>query len=291
VNHAVAVIGAGGIGGYLADQLTRVTDQVDLCVRTPISRLRLTRAGETQPTEVKVNIVTDPLRLRSVEWIFLATKRHDTPSVRPWLAAADRQGLAVVLCQNGLPAMTEVAAMAPRARVLPALLYVSSEPVTPECVRHHEGNQMVVPETPLGGSLAQLLSGSDVDVVQVADFHTASWRKLLGNLASNPVCALTMRRLDALVRPELGALVDDLLREGLAVAKADGADLDETVLGEIRSLYQAHAATSGCSMLYDRLANKPVEREALTGIVVSLARHYNIPTPSNDVVYALLSAL
>ena len=47
----------------------------------------------------------------------------------------------------------------------------------------------------------------------------------------------------------------------------------------------------GTSMLFDRLAGRPLEWEARNGVISRLGARHRIPTPVNDDVVAQLAAL
>ena len=49
--------------------------------------------------------------------------------------------------------------------------------------------------------------------------------------------------------------------------------------------------SGGSSMLYDRLAGRPLEHEFITGAVVSAAARHGIAVPLNEALLALLRAL
>ena len=55
--------------------------------------------------------------------------------------------------------------------------------------------------------------------------------------------------------------------------------------------YDTLSPASGSSMLYDRLAGRPLEYDALTGAVVRMAGRHGIPVPLNCAMLALLEAL
>ena len=70
--EAVAVIGSGGIGGYIASELHDAGREVRLCVRTPFDALEVTDGRGTRT--VPVAIMTEPSTLGPVPWAFLTTK-------------------------------------------------------------------------------------------------------------------------------------------------------------------------------------------------------------------------
>jgi 2-dehydropantoate 2-reductase len=128
-------------------------------------------------------------------------------------------------------------------------------------------------------------------VVQTPDFLTTSWRKLLANVAANPITALTMRRIGVLREPAVNELAQKLLAEAVVVGQSAGAKLTPE---DARSVLDAQCRLdegAGTSMLYDRLAGQPLEHEYITGAVVRTADRQGVGAPLNRAILALLRAL
>ena len=66
-----------------------------------------------------------------------------------------------------------------------------------------------------------MLAGSGLGVEQESDFRTAAWRKLLSNVAANPITALTARPVSVLGEPGVRELAEGLLAEAVAAAGAE----------------------------------------------------------------------
>ncbi|MFI5013411.1 MAG: 2-dehydropantoate 2-reductase [Hyphomicrobiales bacterium] len=285
----IAVIGGGGIGGFLAARLALAGREVTLCVRSAFAELVLESGGKTQ--RAPVAIATEPSAQSAAEWVFLVTKAQDTQGAAPWLARLCKPGTILVVVQNGIDHEARVAPVAAGATILPALAYAGAERVAPGHIRHHTGSALVVPKGEAGAALAALLAGSDVGVRESEDFLTASWMKLLGNLAANPVTALTARRMEVFRDPAIRQLALSLLEEGAAVGRACGAKLPMDQARKTLAEISGYSASGGSSMLYDRLAMRPLEHEYLTGAVVRAAARHGIDVPLNRAVLAILGAL
>jgi|tagenome__1003787_1003787.scaffolds.fasta_scaffold20787583_1 2-dehydropantoate 2-reductase len=285
----VAVIGAGAIGGFFAAKLQEAGHEVTLCVRTPIESLVLEQAGERRT--VPVQIVTDPALQKPVAWVFVATKAQDTAGAEPWLQALSNSGTTVVVLQNGIDQAERVKPFAPGSVVVPAVVYCGAERVSPGTIVHHQSSRLIIPEGDVGRRLTELFSGTDVEVAPTPDFLTASWRKLLANVAANPITALTMRRIGVLREPDVHDLAEKLLAEAVAVGRAAGAHLTPE---DARSVLAAQCRLdegAGTSMLYDRLAGQPLEHEYITGPVVRTADRQGVDAPLNRAIFVLLRAL
>jgi 2-dehydropantoate 2-reductase len=226
-----------------------------------------------------------------VDWVLLATKAQQTPNAGPWLARLCRPGTVVVVLQNGVDHVERAAPLADGATVLPALVYVAVERVAQGRVVHRRGQRIVLPAGPSARALAELLKGFWLDLVEEPDFRTAAWRKMLSNVAANPVTALTGRRMGVLRDPEVRGLPRALLAQAVAVGIAEGAKLSPDDVSATLAFYDQFGEEDGSSMLYDRLTGRELETELLSGTITRLGRRCGVPTPANQAMYALLGAL
>ncbi|GAA4807642.1 oxidoreductase [Actinomycetospora chlora] len=291
----VAVVGAGAIGGVLAALAAARGHDVTVGVRTPFAALRVSTGGVEH--EVPATVATDPGAVGVHPWVLLATKAQDTASAAGWLGALTGPGTVLVVAQNGVDHAARVEGLVdPGTTVLPASVVLGAEAVAPGRVVHHGFGRLTVPAGDAAEGLAALY-GSDTDghadgaglaVVATGDFTTVAWRKLLSNAVANPVTALTGRRNDVLAEPATRDLVVDLAREVMAVGRSVGAALTDADVDALVAHYDGMPPGLGTSMLYDRLAGRPLEHEYLTGAVVATGRRTGVPTPLNTAVLALL---
>jgi 2-dehydropantoate 2-reductase len=285
----VAVIGAGAIGAVLAGAASDSGHQVTVCARTPIDALVLERDGvdRTLPVQIAIDPGDGLLDVADVVWV--TTKAGDTASAAPWLARLAGADSLVASAQNGLDQDVRLSPFVPSGWVVPALTYIAAERVGPGRVVHLAGNRIVVPAGEAENRLAKVTAGLVVRGAQ--DMRTASWRKLLGNLVANPITTLTLRRIGVMDEPAIKDLARGLLLEAVQVGRAEGARLGDEDVAAVLAGTGQYGARTGSSMLYDRLANLPLEHQFLTGEVVRRAETHGIPVPLNAGILALLEAL
>jgi 2-dehydropantoate 2-reductase len=288
-SSAVAIIGGGAVGGWMAWIVDTAGHAVTLCVRNEMPALVVEAQGAIH--SVPVAFATEPSMLTPVPWVLLATKAQDTASTAPWLARLVGPQTTLVVLQNGIDHGARIAHLAPAARLLPTVLYVAAERTGKGHIIHRSGKRIVVPSGPVGAEFVSLLAGSPVEILQTEDFRTSSWKKLLRNLAANPLTALTERPTGILRHPDLHDLSRAILTEALAVARAEGAHLTPDDVQATLDLYTRYSADGGTSMLHDRLAGRPLEHEYITGAVVDAARRHGLPVPLNQAILALLRGI
>ena len=101
---------------------------------------------------------------------------------------------------------------------------------------------------------------------------------------------LANRRAGMFRREDISELALAYLREGLAVARAEGAKLDDAVAQEILANFQRAPEDLGTSILADRQAERPMEWDIRNGVIQRYGRRHGIAVPISDVVVPLLAA-
>jgi 2-dehydropantoate 2-reductase len=195
--------------------------------------------------------------------------------------------------QNGVDHVARVAPLAGAATVMPVIVYYNGERLAADHVKLRRGADpdIIVPAGDAGRAFAQLFDGTPLRVKLGDDFLTLAWRKLLLNAVASPVTALTLQRQAVLRRPDIKELCLAVLKEAIAVGRAEGAKLaDDEAARTVATLY-TFAGELGTSMYFDRLAGRPLEHEALTGAIVSAGERHGIATPLNRTLLALLRAI
>jgi 2-dehydropantoate 2-reductase len=289
---SVAVIGLGAIGGVAAGCLIAAGRyDVTACVRMPIERLTLDAPDGT--IEMPLSALTDPAQAKPVDWVLLCTKTHATASAAPWLKRLCAPATRVAVLQNGIDHVARVAPLAGGATVLPVIVYYNGERLAADRVRLRRGadQDFVVADDDAGRAFAQLFDGTPLRVHCGGDFITLVWRKLLVNAVASPVTALTLQRQAVLRRPDIQTLCLAVLEEAIAVGRAEGAKLAADEAARTLATLFTFSGELGTSMYFDRLANRPLEHEALTGAIVAAGERHGIATPLNRALLALLRAI
>jgi 2-dehydropantoate 2-reductase len=147
-----------------------------------------------------------------------------------------------------------------------------------------------VQDEPKGREFVALFAGTPVEVSVTPDLKSAVWRKLCLNSAG-VLNALLLQPSGAMRDEKLSELVCEMVRECMAVGRAEGAvfeaGLPETILRD----YHQGPADSINSIHADRAAGRPMEIDARNGVIVRLGRKHGIATPYNLMAVALLEAM
>jgi len=121
-------------------------------------------------------------------------------------------------------------------------------------------------------------------------FRQEIWVKLLGNVAFNPISALTGGTLEELVRhPDVSLVARAVMAETEAVAAKLGIELPISI--DQRMVGAEKVGAHKTSMLQDFEAGRPMELEAIVGAVVELGERLGVPMPATRTVYACAKML
>jgi 2-dehydropantoate 2-reductase len=285
----IALVGPGAVGGVIAAWLDHTgRHQVTLCARRPLGELHVeTPQG---PLIARPAVLTDPEQATSVDWVLVATKAYDAPGAAAWLKGLAAQGAPVAVLQNGVEHRERFAPYLPAGQILPVMVDCPAERSDPTHIRQRGPAKMVVPDEGRGREFAALFAGTPVEVSLTADFKSAVWRKLCGNSAG-VINALLQQPTRAMQDGKIGDLVRDMVRECLAVGRAEGAVLDEALVEGVLQGCRNAPPDSVNSIQADRQAGRPMEIDARNGVIVRLGRKHGIPTPYNQMAVALLEAM
>jgi 2-dehydropantoate 2-reductase len=284
----IAIVGVGAIGGVTAALLQQAGHELLLCTRRSMSGLVV----ETPDGAVNIDatMVTRPADAFDVDWVFVATKAYDVAGTAVWLERLCSKGAPVAVLQNGVEHRERFAPYVVKEKILPVMVDCPAERQAPDRVRQRGVMHLKVPEGVMGRDFVELFAGTPADATVVPDFLSVVWRKLCFNSAG-VLSALLMQPAGVVREEALGEVALEIIRECAAVARAEGAHLEDDVADVVLAAQRAAPADSINSMLADRQAGRPVEIDARNGVIVRFGRKHGIATPANSMAVALIGVM
>jgi 2-dehydropantoate 2-reductase len=312
----IAVFGAGAIGGYLAVKLHQAGADVSVIARGPhLAAMRergLTLKSEGETVTVHLPCTDKAEDARAQDYVIVTLKATGLAAAAPQIAKLMGPQTALVIGINGVPywyfygldgpwrdrriksvdpggGLWDVL---PPRQVIGCIVYPAAEVIEPGVVEHTYGNRFTLGEpdgskSPRVEALSQVLVKAGLKAPVRTNIRDEIWVKLWGNLAFNPLSALTSSTLDRLAfRPELRAVARGMMEEAQVVGQTLGAKFAVGI--DKRMDGAGDVGAHKTSMLQDLERGRPMEIDALLGAVVELAELTGNQTPLCNAVLALV---
>jgi 2-dehydropantoate 2-reductase len=295
----IAIIGAGGVGGYLAGRLIAAGVETALLARgRHLEAMRARGLTLREPEGVSVHrpaaLSDDPAALGKADAVVVAVKGQDLAGLD--LAPMVGPQTVVLPLLNGVEAHRRLDAALGAGRSLIGVARISATITAPGEVTRHSGwarFEIGEPDgarTPRLTALAEALTAGGAQVSIPEHPLRALWLKFLMLGPFSGVTALA--RCDAgtlRATPRLVALYRRLAQETAAVGRAEGAPLTDADVEQMVETLAGLPADMRASMAHDLAAGKPLEVDWLAGAVSRLGAARGLDTPANDAVWAALT--
>jgi 2-dehydropantoate 2-reductase len=318
----IAIFGAGAVGGHVAARLGAGAEAAGIEVSAVARGAQLAAILQRGITlwigaerySARIRATDRPASLGIQDVVFVALKSSVLPAAAPGIAPLIGPDTSVVFAMNGIPwwylyhcpengvprpdlSLLDPGGVLERTvgleRVIGCMINSANEVVEPGVIRNSPGtlNKFTLGEP--GGTISrrlQAISAAFERTGVAAPISTAIrveiWDKLLRNLSTAPICALTGEPIGVIGRhDELFALARALMAEGLATARAHGIAPDVTVE---RAYGKRPSSPHKSSMLQDFERGRPPEIDGILTAVQAFARAAGVATPHLDTVTALI---
>ena len=298
----IAVMGAGSVGGYLGGMLARGGHDVSLIARgahlAAIRESGLRVARDNEEFTVDCFATDNPGEVGWVDLVLLTVKTYQNSVAVPAMTPMIGSDTALLCLQNGIDSYTAAAGAFGDEKVLPGAVYIETGLEGPGVIRQAGDVVRVVfgesdgDLSERGQAIAAAFNSSGVPAELTADIRAGLWGKFLFISTMAGVTAMARQTLAELMpRPEWREVVVGCLREIEAAGRASGVDFPADVHATTLAYIEDNLDDLQASMHTDVMSGRPLELEALNGAVIRAGRAGGVPTPINDVIYAMLKPL
>lgn len=303
----IAILGAGGVGGYYGGLLARNGHQVCMLARkSNLAALRERGIEVRAPGETFTALVqaSDDVRnFGPVECAIVAVKNYSLAEIAPAAAFLVEQGALILPLLNGVEVMDQLVANGiPRSQLLGGLTAISVVRIAPGVFERRSPFQRVV----LGELDAQAKSpqperaqrveaicrafrGAGVEASVSADITADLWRKFAFIASMAAACGLSRTAIGPLRATPLGhLLIERAVREVVSVARARNVALADDEVERTMKIIDGLPDAMKPSLLIDLEAGRPTEIEDLSGAVSRLGKACGVETPVHDTAAAAI---
>lgn len=296
----VAILGAGGVGGFLGARLAAAGVDLALLARgahlAAIREQGLRLESERGDLSVRPQIATDrPAEIGPVDIVLCAVKLYDLEAAMDLLGPLIGPDTGIVTLQNGVDAPDLVAARVGREHVLGGVAQIAAVVAEPGVIRM-TGTMARFAVGELDGrssarlrALGEALSKAEVEHELSNNIRRALWAKMVFLASFSGITALIRLPIGPIREdPETRALLRTALEEAVAVAAAEGIDFGDQGADDRLKAIDRLPATMRSSLLDDLERGRRLETPWLSGTISRLGRRHGLATPTHDLIATVL---
>lgn len=296
----IAVMGAGGVGGYFGAQLAKAGHEVAFIARGPhLEALRtngLTIESAVAPVRsLPVVAVDDPAQLAPVDVVMFCVKLWDVEAAARKISPLLAKGGIAIPFQNGVDSHRLLMRALGPSRVAGGVAQIGAVIKAPGVISHTGTMARLRVGAFAGGPKAAVQAFADagrsagIAIDCVDDINRALWEKFVFLAAMSGVTALARQSIGVVrADPDLRGALAASMHETVAVAAAQGVEFDEGFVDRQMAFIDALPAEMRSSMLNDLVAGRRLEAPWLAGAVVRMAAAAGIDAPVNATIYAAM---
>lgn len=295
----IAIMGAGGIGGYIGARLAAAGEEVAF-----IARGRHLKAMQSAGLTIEsplgdvslfpVVATDDPAEIGPVDLVVFAVKLWDTLQAAGALAPLVGRHTRVVTLQNGIDSIEILSRFVPKEQVVGGVIYVAASVARPGVIKHSGGLRRVIVDAARGDAAITALRevsrrATGIELETTDAIGRAIWEKFIVFAAFS--AATTLMRTAAgplLGNPETRAFLRQLLDEGVAIAGVTGNGVATGFADAALERLASVPPTIRSSMSDDLERAKPLELPWISGRIHALGLQHGIPAPAHTAAYRSL---
>ena len=296
----IAIMGAGGVGGFYGGRLAKAGEDVTFIARGSQLRALRQRGLRVKSTLIgdfelsAVQATEDPGSVGVVDLVLMCVKAYDLEAASRAIAPMIAAETVVIPLLNGVDIAERIGALVGMGHVLGGTTYASANVVEPGTIRHLGMDRLIFGEleggiSARGEAIKGAFSGAGVPAELSPDVRKEIWNKFVGLAAMSGVASVVrLPGRKVLGDPDTRALMVAAMGEVEDLAHRQGIDLDRDLIDKLLSVFDDLPPQYKPSMLIDLEQGRRLEVEAVQGTVARLGEKMGVPTPVNSFLYAAL---
>jgi 2-dehydropantoate 2-reductase len=295
----IAVMGAGGVGGYFGGRLAQAGHDVSFVARgahlAAMKARGLTLKSPLGDATVKVRATEDPAELGRADVVLFAVKLWDTESAAEQIRPLVASGGVVIPFQNGVESIERVGKVLGPERAMGGAAYIASRIGEPGVIVQ-TGTMARLrfgPVLPSQNNMAEAFlaacKDAKIEAELTDDIVRVLWEKFV-LLVSVSATTTVARSSVGVVRgdPDLRWLLETCMRETWVLGRKRGVALADDFVAQTLKFVDGLPAEMRASMAADLEAGGRLEAPWLSGAVARMSREAELEAPANRAVFAAL---
>jgi len=295
----IAIVGAGGVGGYFGGRLAENGADVAFLARgAHLRALRTNGLRIESPSGnlhlPRVNATDDPAAIGAPDIVLFAVKLYDTTEAAHVLPALVGPDTAVIPLQNGVDGVDIVSRAVGRANTAGGTVYVSAVISEPGVIRHTAMEHLIFGEldgrrSPRLERLLAACAGAKFKSTLSDNIQVDIWTKFVRLSVFSGMTTVTRCPIGPIVNDaQLLKMLKDAIGEATRVAQARGVPVPEDAPERVEKAYKVLPPGAKSSMLEDLERGRRLELPWLSGAVVRIGEEVGVPTPIHRFIATVL---
>ena len=292
----IAVIGAGGVGGYFGGKLAQAGNEVVFLTRgralEVIREKGLRVKSYLGDFTVHPKVSDGPECVSGADLVLFCTKAWQIGELAQKISPFLKEGAMVLPLQNGADNADRLKEVLPKEMVLGGLCKIVSKIESPGVIDHFTFPPEIVfgeldgKLTERAKQLSALFDAAGFKSKLSTDIQRDIWLKFLFIASISAMGSLTRSTLGVIrEQPYIREKIRETAREIVRVGRARAIDIrEEDIDGAFRMIDDGDYETT-MSLQRDMMEGRPSELHNFNGYVVRLGDELGIDTPVNDFIY------
>jgi 2-dehydropantoate 2-reductase len=295
----IGVVGVGGVGGYFGGLLARMGVDIHFVARGKHLRALQDEGLQVLSSQGNFHILlhatAEPHEIGPVDLVLFCVKSFDTFHAAREMESMVDDSTVILSLQNGIDNIEKLIAHYGPERIMGGTAYIESSLAAPGVIAHTGTMGRIVFGELDGGSseralkILQVFQQAGIDTELSNNIERVLWEKFLFICGVHGVSTLSRAPLGLVLScPETRELLVEVMGEVQQLAQRKGIVLAKSAVRDAMDLIGTYKKQFKCSMLRDLEWRRPMEIEALNGMVVKLGQILGLATPFNQTIYACI---
>ena len=280
----IGILGVGAIGSVVSLKLNPPHHKY-YYNRSPKSEIVVEYEGNTYQENI---VLSDSNESTKLDWLIICLKEYQFAGAAKALQNLIAPSTKVAVIRNGINLKEPILPYTTSENILECMIDCPTQLTEEKHYHQLRKAKITVAQNELSADFKKIFDLDKIEILQVEDFVTKNWEKLIESSALGAILCLSGESCWIFEDENVRMLFQKIVQEAVQVARAEGANLKESFIPEILEKVKSYPAAKESSMLIDRRMGRPIEINAKNGVIAALGKKHGIKTELNDLVTTLL---
>ena len=285
--NKIGIFGIGAIGSVISLTLSDLENDIYYYNRSPKSEIRIAHKNRIAKRKITLTHIIKENH-QELDWLIICLKEYQYKGAEEQLKFLIKPGTKIAVIRNGINLKNAIINYTSEERIIECM--IDSPIQINENGDYHQLKKpmMTIKKAKLSQEFKELFIEDKIDIIQVENYKTKNWEKLIESSALGGILSLSGESCWIFKDAKIVQLYENIVDEGIKVAKADGAKIENKFKSILLKKLLEYPETKESSMLIDRRKGNPIELNAKNGVISQLGKKHGIETEVNDLICLLL---